>query len=55
MTMSEDVNAVVRIIRLTGAEDSSGLQRAIAKILVKVYDQGYEEGWRDAEVREGPS
>lgn len=28
---------------------------ALGLLLVAIYDRGYEEGWRDCEVKEGPS
>lgn len=37
-----------KIIRLTGAEDSSGLRTALAYRLVSIWDQGYNEGFSDA-------
>ena len=37
-----------KIIRLTGAEDSSGLRMALAYRLVSIWDQGYNEGFSDA-------
>jgi hypothetical protein len=37
-----------KIIRLTGAEDSSGLRMALAYALISIWDKGYNEGYSDA-------
>lgn len=41
-----------KIIRLTGAEDSSGLRMALAHHLIDIYDRGYAEAVADQERRE---
>lgn len=46
--MKITVDPLDKIIRLTGAEDSSGLRMALAYELVKIWDQGYNEGFSDA-------
>lgn len=38
-----------KIIRLTGAEDSSGLRMALANGLLDIWDQAYAEGFQDAQ------
>lgn len=37
-----------KIMRLTGAEDSSGLRMALAYALISIWDKGYNEGYSDA-------
>lgn len=37
-----------KVIRLTGAEDSSGLRMALAFLLISIWDRGYTEGQNDA-------
>ena len=46
--MKITVEPLDKIIRLTGAEDSSGLRMALTHLLVSVWDQGYNEGFSDA-------
>lgn len=41
--------ALDRIIRYTGAEDSSGLRTALTNVLHDIWRQGYDDGYRDAE------
>jgi hypothetical protein len=43
--VAEDLD---KVIRLTGAEDSSGLRMALAHVLVSMWDKGYTDGWADA-------
>jgi hypothetical protein len=43
--VAEDLD---KVIRLTGTEDSSGLREALAYVLVRVWDRGYNDGWTDA-------
>lgn len=40
----QDNSAVTRIIRLTGAEPSSGLETAILKILFEIHTTAYQLG-----------
>lgn len=44
-----------KIVRLTGAEDSSGLRMALANHLIGIYDRGYAEAVEDQERREANS
>ena len=43
--MAEDLE---KVIRLTGAEDSSGLRMALANALLDLWDRGYSDGFTDA-------
>lgn len=46
--MKLTVDDLEKVIRLTGAEDSSGLRMALAHVLIGFWDRGYEHGQNDA-------
>lgn len=46
--MKLTVDDLEKVLRLTGAEDSSGLRMALAKQLSSIWDQGYTQGQNDA-------
>ena len=45
----DDLN---KIIRLTGAEDSSGLRNALTNHLISIYERGYDQALKDREYVE---
>lgn len=47
--MAVDIVDIEKIIRLTGAEDSSGLRMALGRVLVSTYHMGYDRACVDLE------